>query len=1244
MPPAGLVEPPPLVAHCDVHGCVLQQRLQANGEMQPYCIECDQSAVNEAASNIYIPDAKRVAVRYVEAAAPMPLDCEELEVAVAAPPQEGQSPVNSVLGKILALAREIGTFSNWVGYSAFVCFAIINDLRPFMWEGENRIDLIAHYAPWAENCTKLTHIDGVVCCLVSHDGGNPKPEPVTAHHPLHECKHFLAALQTSAPMGGCVGIEGFYQSKGVVILGTVIDGNCGLDVMCNMKGVEASPDNIKALRLEIHDYIIQKAREPYLHELMVATGELTKDELDAFRAVDFGAGGQAAIVEAPQEIAAHAENIAVAEQEITAVHLEALRRNLGMQDDALLASLARALPPAILDEQVQRMQKSKMVLVDPPRAKKKFIVNPNLVISRMQTAQQFDEFLRATYGWEAGNARLPRDCVPKFIANCLDTSYIQNKKTFRRNIINWYDRWKKDGRQHVVGPKGRLAVVRKKPVQNKRVNEQRRRVQHPGRPPKCQWLRQRLYEWWTGVRYAIDWEVVKTSLLKKTPVHRQSLNKAMGRYSRGLVKQKANQLQQDYCTACMIRGTVPRVVNITCHWLKNWEGEFGLSMRKANRKYKVPKSVMAQRLEVAWMNVARIRAFCIGIHGYDPDMYNFDQSPFHNNESGSQNTPTLAVAGGKVPLIENHSATRQRWTLNGMTCSNVDRLMEEGPPPAELAFKGAAPTQLRLRKHIDGRGYGKWLTVRTTDSASYKTPDIIDFLDMHLPEMSSDRRWRILIADDFSAHHSPEVFNLCWKRGYVLIVLGGGITPVIQTCDTDYNQAVKREYITRETDELIRQMQDGAIVPSCAHETCIDMMAEVLQNMALHFNAAKGYKKTGLTVALDGSEDQEICREAGVFFREQGMRDKINAAVASVEAECSAGRMPWTKKNAMLLIEDSPKHRKIDAILRKIEDGDTGFDDNECPYVEDDAPASDSESECDVGDPWALDRDHPNDMLETAFDDDGTSGPHAAGSAETEETGSSCMAVAETSSPPDEKAIAISTLANESVEHSAHVIRVFENAISSLKEIGQMRSVVSLENDVQKERRRIRHLAREDPDVVLALTLQRNEENARQRKRLREIQDEKRLMARHKDLKRQNHQTMVELANHRKKLKELENLADARKAAKVFTLDDLGFGAAGIAAQKTGKSNRMALMDRMKTIGTGLTGAQQNDFGWFKHAYDARGEAENGEYWPEHFAQQMQSILDEVDKEARNAFSLFVHRESTRLLLETPALRLIPSS
>ena len=130
------------------------------------------------------------------------------------------------------------------------------------------------------------------------------------------------------------------------------------------------------------------------------------------------------------------------------------------------------------------------------------------------------------------------------------------------------------------------------------------------------------------------------------------------------------------------------------------------------------------------------------------------------------------------------------------------------------------------------------MSVATSEKGSYRTPDVLNFLDTHLPLMSGSRRWRIILADDFSAHLSPQVFRLCWTRGYVFMAHGGGVTPVVQTPDTYLNQAAKREYTALETAELLAQMWAGVCVPRCRPERCIGMMHEVMSNMALHLQAA----------------------------------------------------------------------------------------------------------------------------------------------------------------------------------------------------------------------------------------------------------------------------------------------------------------------------------------------------------------------------------------------------------------------
>ena len=107
---------------------------------------------------------------------------------------------------------------------------------------------------------------------------------------------------------------------------------------------------------------------------------------------------------------------------------------------------------------------------------------------------------------------------------------------------------------------------------------------------------------------------------------------------------------------------------------------------------------------------------------------------------------------------------------------------------------------------------------------------------------------------------------------------------VTQTNDTDLHQWTRKRFIDKQTNLLLRKARTkgGGLVEATREEN-IDLMIEVMQDPALHKQASKGYKYTGTNVALDGSEDWRICREAGEFWRELQMRPKVNAAVAEVE-------------------------------------------------------------------------------------------------------------------------------------------------------------------------------------------------------------------------------------------------------------------------------------------------------------------------------------------------------------------------
>ena len=964
-----------------------------------------------------------------------------------------------------------------------------------------------------------------------------------------------------------------------------------------------------------------------MHDLMVACQEISLEDvalvraerLDAVAEQPLGADDSAwtqVRTSPPLPKAAVADQPLEADDSGEVV--KALAWATGLKDHALIVGLAESLPDVVLEEQrrAYRAREPKKPKTEPL----KILVYPHLLRSRMQVAAAWNADLRRQ-GWVEGT-RLPHGACSQFMASRLiwsrGTCLSERRKI--EQLRRWHQTWLADTRlQHPSAP---TQLRRSRTTLHAWSNARRRQHTEQGRPVSCPWLRQTLYEWFVATRYSIDWKRVQQGFPK------QQSNKCMARFSRALVRQKAKQLLQDYCRESLMWGVKLQTVELSARWFHNWESEYGLSMRKPNRKYKVPKAVMAERLEVGWCNVARVRALCLATLGYDPEIENWDQSPFHNNESGSQNVSTLAVAGGTVPLIEGHADTRERWTGNFTTFSNKARLMAEGPPYCEFVFKANGERlQLRLREYIRSRGFGPWVSVATSEKGSYRTHDVLSFLDRHLPTMSHGRQWRIIMADDYSAHLSPQVFRLCWSRGYVFVAHGGGVTPVVQTPDTDLNQHVKREYAALETAELLQQMREGVCVPRCTHERCMDLMVRVMSQLRLHLGAAEGYLKTGMTVALDGTQDNLVVREAGVFWQELHMRTKINAAVADVYEEVREGRLSWNVHDVKRLIKPYIKHKHIDAVLEKMHD-DTWVPEGEAVFEDDDAKSSSGSSD-DEGEEIAAADAADVIAVADAADEAEAEGPPDAPSSSAAAEGPGSTAA--------EMLVATDPATAERLTKSQQLIATYESAIISLKDAGAMRSVVNLENEIKKEKRRMRAFSREDPEVLLALAQRRDHEEAQERQRQQTIAVANARTLTAAKLRQEIKDNQEILKKRKREILDAECLLEMKHAMKTYSLVDLGDGRS--CGGKASGKKRHEVLDRLFRSCGGLSPAQKNDFAWWKDAWDKTMLEEYGAEWARVFAEWVQKVLADFENGVGNAFSLFVHAETRRCFHDVLALQ-----
>ena len=104
---------------------------------------------------------------------------------------------HATLEKLLALARAIRTPRTYVGHSAFLLFALSRNRRIFAWEGENRKDLLALYAPWAvKDSTTDAPVDVIACAPAGGRGAAARASRRGLQSPrLPRC----TALRTGSP-------------------------------------------------------------------------------------------------------------------------------------------------------------------------------------------------------------------------------------------------------------------------------------------------------------------------------------------------------------------------------------------------------------------------------------------------------------------------------------------------------------------------------------------------------------------------------------------------------------------------------------------------------------------------------------------------------------------------------------------------------------------------------------------------------------------------------------------------------------------------------------------------------------------------------------------------------------------------------------------------------------------------------------------------------------------------------------
>ena len=145
-------------------------------------------------------------------------------------------------------------------------------------------DIVNTYAyNLRHKCTYPCAVAGV-CAAVEQLGNGIRYREICPDFPLDTCRHFMAVVHCPEPAkdhtarAGTL-IEEFYRSRGLMLHGTVADGDCGLDLMCIMLNLPQTLVSRTMLRKELERYLMMHANEPWMWGIMAACQEIDSEDV-----------------------------------------------------------------------------------------------------------------------------------------------------------------------------------------------------------------------------------------------------------------------------------------------------------------------------------------------------------------------------------------------------------------------------------------------------------------------------------------------------------------------------------------------------------------------------------------------------------------------------------------------------------------------------------------------------------------------------------------------------------------------------------------------------------------------------------------------------------------------------------------------------------------------------------------------------------------------------------------------------
>ena len=252
--------------------------------------------------------------------------------------------------------------------------------------------------------------------------------------------------------GSPASIQGFYARLGLAVLGTVADGDCGLDVCCQMLDLRQTLAKREALRAELSDYLTDRVDRQWMQQVMAACQEISvrasptaspapvaptaislpplpqhgdccgdlppppseppppEDPPPLPPPFEYPPPSSPSPAESSPAVGAAtvpavaAQAVAVTATEAVSEDAELVHKALawatGLADKVVLEHVLGQLPAAVKDEQVRSYRASEATVAPKTDTDARLIVNPGRVNSRKQVANAFSVYLVKEHGWQ----------------------------------------------------------------------------------------------------------------------------------------------------------------------------------------------------------------------------------------------------------------------------------------------------------------------------------------------------------------------------------------------------------------------------------------------------------------------------------------------------------------------------------------------------------------------------------------------------------------------------------------------------------------------------------------------------------------------------------------------------------------------------------------------------------------------------------------------------------------------------